>query len=242
MQFTIAATPRASVEPSGSPSTARTWFSNWLVTAPSIVQCPELCTRGAISFASSAPPTSNSSTARTPTWSSSSSSAVAIASASRLQRGVDDGRRRAGEVQDAVAVLVLDDGPARDRAVEPTYRDDRQLAVERHERLDDQWQTAERGPRGVDVGVGAEHRLALAVVAAAAGLQHGRQPECGDRVVEVLALVDRAEGGVAMPSAPNVSFSRGGPATPPTGGRRAAPGAVPPGTELHSRARPPTRR
>ena len=36
------------------PRTARTWFSNWLVTAPSIVQWPELCTRGAISFASSA--------------------------------------------------------------------------------------------------------------------------------------------------------------------------------------------
>ena len=26
------------------------WFSNWLVTAPSIVQWPELCTRGAISL------------------------------------------------------------------------------------------------------------------------------------------------------------------------------------------------
>ena len=43
---------RASVEPSGQPRIARRWFSNWLVTAPSIVQCPELWTRGAISFAS----------------------------------------------------------------------------------------------------------------------------------------------------------------------------------------------
>ena len=59
--------PSASVEPSGSPRTARTWFSNWLVTAPSIVQWPVLWTRGANSFASSAPSTSNSSTASTPT-------------------------------------------------------------------------------------------------------------------------------------------------------------------------------
>jgi hypothetical protein len=38
MQLTIALCPRAAVLPSGQPSTARTWFSNWLVTAPSIVQ------------------------------------------------------------------------------------------------------------------------------------------------------------------------------------------------------------
>ena len=49
------------------------WFSNWLVTAPSMVQCPELCTRGAISLANSVPPTSKSSIASTPTWSRSSS-------------------------------------------------------------------------------------------------------------------------------------------------------------------------
>ena len=29
------------------------WFSNWLAGVPSIVQCPVLCTRGAISFTSS---------------------------------------------------------------------------------------------------------------------------------------------------------------------------------------------
>ena len=40
------------VEPRGSPSTARMWFSNWLVSAPSIVQWPELWTRGANSLAS----------------------------------------------------------------------------------------------------------------------------------------------------------------------------------------------
>ena len=34
-----------------SPVMAAMWASNWLILAPSIVQCPELCTLGAISFA-----------------------------------------------------------------------------------------------------------------------------------------------------------------------------------------------
>ena len=38
MQLTIALTPTAAVEPSGQPRIARRWFSNWLVTAPSMVQ------------------------------------------------------------------------------------------------------------------------------------------------------------------------------------------------------------
>jgi hypothetical protein len=44
--------PRAAsaVSPSGSPQMARIWFSNWLVSAPSIVQWPLLWTRGAISL------------------------------------------------------------------------------------------------------------------------------------------------------------------------------------------------
>ena len=38
------------VEPSGRPSTARRWFSYCEVKQASIVYCPELCGRGAISF------------------------------------------------------------------------------------------------------------------------------------------------------------------------------------------------
>ena len=63
----MAETPTSDVAPSGIPMIARTWFSNWLVSAPSMVQWPELCTRGANSFASSRPSTSNSSSASTPT-------------------------------------------------------------------------------------------------------------------------------------------------------------------------------
>ena len=40
---------------------------NWLVAEPSMVQWPELCTRGASSLARSVPPHSKSSTASTPT-------------------------------------------------------------------------------------------------------------------------------------------------------------------------------
>ena len=43
------------VDPSGSPHTARTCCSNWLVTHASKVKCPELCGRGAISLTSRRP-------------------------------------------------------------------------------------------------------------------------------------------------------------------------------------------
>ena len=63
---------RGAVSPSGRSSTARRCCSNWLVTAPSMVQWPELCGRIASSLTSTrgGPPaasaTSNSSTASTP--------------------------------------------------------------------------------------------------------------------------------------------------------------------------------
>ena len=67
MQLIITLGLGASVGPSGQPRTARTWFSNWLVVAPSMVQWPELWTRGAISFASRRSPTWKSSSVSTPT-------------------------------------------------------------------------------------------------------------------------------------------------------------------------------
>ena len=63
----VAAAPTMAASPSGHPSTARRCCSNWLVTEPSIVQWPELCTRGAHSLATNPPLVSNSSTASTPT-------------------------------------------------------------------------------------------------------------------------------------------------------------------------------
>ena len=67
MTLTIAAGPGTRGARTGIPVTARTWFSNWLTSAPSSVQCPELWTRGAISLARRRPPSWKSSMARTPT-------------------------------------------------------------------------------------------------------------------------------------------------------------------------------
>ena len=77
---------RAAGDPSGRSSTARRWFSNCDVTAPSIDQCPVLCGRIASSFTSSRPSrVSNISTASTPTTPSSPAirSAVCWARAAR---------------------------------------------------------------------------------------------------------------------------------------------------------------
>ena len=54
-RFTMALCPRGG-RSEGQRRDGAEWFSNWLVSEPSIVQCPELCTRGAISLASSRSP------------------------------------------------------------------------------------------------------------------------------------------------------------------------------------------
>ena len=107
--------PRARVQPSGRPAMARTWFSNWLVSAPSMVQWPELCTRGAISLAMSLPRCTKNSMVSTPTYSKCSSSLRAARCAWRVQRGV--AVRRAREAQDAVAMHVEIEWIERDLAV-----------------------------------------------------------------------------------------------------------------------------
>ena len=80
----MAAAPRRSVAPRGSPASARTCCSNWSVAAPSIVQWPLLWTRGASSFTTSdRSGIRNSSTVSVPTRSSSMASRVASAWAAR---------------------------------------------------------------------------------------------------------------------------------------------------------------
>ena len=125
---------RDSVDPSGRPRIARRWFSNWLVAEPSIVQWPVLWTRGANSFASSAPPTSKSSSASTPTYPSSSSSRVPYPSASACGASAAGARE---VLQDPVLVHVLDERPEARVAVAPAHGEQRQLAVERDTLLQD---------------------------------------------------------------------------------------------------------
>ena len=55
MMFSITASAWRAGSPSGQPATARICCSNWEQAQASMVQWPELCTRGAISLTSSAP-------------------------------------------------------------------------------------------------------------------------------------------------------------------------------------------
>ena len=115
MQLTIALAPtRARSIRAASPRTARRWFSNWLVSAPSIVQCPLLCTRGAISFASSRAVEVEQLDAADADVVERVEQRHDAGFRRGLQRAVVPARRRAGDAQDAVAVLVLDDRPARE--------------------------------------------------------------------------------------------------------------------------------
>ena len=128
------------------------WFSNWLVSAPSIVQCPELCTRGAISFASEF-------AADVEQLDAAHADVVEVVEqrpdrrlGARLECVVEAGRGREREPEDAVAVMVLDRGPARDLAVAAAHGDDRELPVEGDEAFEDARAPRRAAPSGVDVG------------------------------------------------------------------------------------------
>ena len=71
-----------------------------------------------------------------------------------------------------VAVLVLGDVEAFDGAVVAARRDHRHLALERHERFEDAGLAADLAPGGSRIAAVADGRLAFAVIAEAAGLEH----------------------------------------------------------------------
>ena len=99
-------------------------------------------------------------------------------------------------------VHVLDERPARGRrrrARAPRAPTARGRTATSASRISGR--VAERVPRAVELGRVAEHALALAVVAAAARLEDGGEPEVVDRAVEVVAVVDRRERRDAMPEA-----------------------------------------
>ena len=226
-----------------SPSTARRWFSNWLVSAPSIVQCPLLCTRGAISFGEQAAVEVEQLDAADTDVVERVEQRHDARLGRGLQRAVVPAGRRARDAQDAVAVLVLDDGPAPDLAVAAAHADDRQLTVERDERFEDQWHAAELRPRRVDVGRRAQHRLALAVVAAAARLQHRRadrprRPRGRDRRASRRDGTRRS----GSPGRCRPASRRAGPARPRARAPAGARGRAPRGGGPCPRARLPTRR
>ena len=78
-------------------------------------------------------------------------------------------------------MLVLDHVEAFDRAVAPARRHHRNLALERHEGFEDLRLTAEIVEQRGRIAAVADHHLALAVIAEAPRLQHGRPPDLGER-------------------------------------------------------------
>src|SRR5216683_2212283 len=159
--------PAGPVEPSGSPRTARRWFSNWLVTAPSMVQWPELWTRGAISLARSSP------------WCSKNSVGCFF-------RGALDGRfeARGGcerQPEDAAAVVVFDKRVNGSFAIARADREDGKFAGEGHKTLEDQFYGRQLRLCIGDVLRSAKNRLAFAVIAQARCFEDGGKAErfCG---------------------------------------------------------------
>ena len=75
----------------------------------------------------------------------------------RLERGVEAGGRGPAQPEDPALVVVLDEWPTGDLAVETADGEHRQLAVEGHQRLEEQRHTAQLGPRAVDVRRVAQH-------------------------------------------------------------------------------------
>ena len=66
-------------------------------------------------------------------------------------------------------------------AVMAARGDHRDLALEAHEGFEDRRLAADRAPRRGGIVAGAQRRLALAVIAEAAGLEHRRAPDRGER-------------------------------------------------------------
>ena len=110
-----------------------------------------------------------------------------------LERVVVAARRGTRHPQDAASMFVFDRRPATDLAVVAPHGDDRALACEGYERLEDQRDAAEVVPRAVGRGRVVQDRLALPVVAAAPRLEDGRSAERTDCRVEVGAAVDSPE-------------------------------------------------
>ena len=118
--------------------------------------------------------------------------------AASLERGVEAGCRSSADAEDAALVVVLDQGPARDVAVEPAHGQHRQLPVERHQLFQDQRRITQVGPRVVEVGRRAHDALSLAVVPTASGLEHrGQAAHLVDGALEPGPVVDRRERGRA---------------------------------------------
>ena len=165
----MALTPLAAGVAQGRPATARRWFSNWLVAAPSIVQCPELWTRGAISLAKKPIADLEQLDGEHAHVAERLQHPPGVILGSRLQGRRDALRGREAPPEDSARVEVLDQGIAGDRAVLSPDGEDRELAVEAHEALEDERRLPQPRPRPLGVDGRLDQVLSLAVVARDAG-------------------------------------------------------------------------
>src|SRR5580704_9356112 len=91
---------------------------------------------------------------------------------SLLRGHVRQSGRHTRDFQNVIAVLVLGHIKTFNPAVPATRRDDRNLALERHEGFQDAGLAADVAPRGLRIAAIADRDLAFAVVAEAARFQH----------------------------------------------------------------------
>src|SRR5262245_120076 len=87
--------------------------------------------------------------------------------------------------------MVLDERVEGGLASAPAYRQEGNLALERHESLQNERHAAKFFPRVGHIVLALEDDLSLAVVAVAARLQHGREPDAFDRPGKVVAAINR---------------------------------------------------
>ena len=134
---------------------ARMCCSNWEVAAPSIVQWPELWTRGASSLTTSEPSRSRNSSAVSVPHRSIAAASVAPIAVARSATSRRDGCRRHGFGQDPGVVAVPGDREGRARPVERAGDDDRQLDLEIELALREErraGRATQRLPGAVEVG------------------------------------------------------------------------------------------
>ena len=189
--------PRRARPATDRPAAGREWRGDAARTAtsaaPSIVQWPLLCTRGAISLTSGPSAQAKNSTVSTPTWPSASAiaSAAAIALAGQCVdlRPGRDGRG----AQDAAVMMVAGQRKGARLAVAVrARRSTLNSASKSIAGFGDRRLAADRVPGRGRLAGRTDPGLALAVIAVAAGLEHDRQAELRHRRVDVVQAVDRA--------------------------------------------------
>ena len=160
-----------SLRPRGKPQSARTCCSNWQTVAASMVRCPELCGRGAISLTSKRPPGRQE---ELDTKDADRPQRLGHGQGQRAGLESDDrshGGRHHRRVQDVPLMVVQADRIGHRVAVLPASHDHRDLGGELDPALGHAGDPAQAGPRGGRLGRLRDQHLPLAVVPRAGGFQ-----------------------------------------------------------------------